>query len=608
MAPSWSPAAAVAAPTTDLRIAARRRDVGWVLFALVLLVLAWAAYLVITGLAADRSLHRAQSQLTVLRHDLTSGETDASSLPGDQAALQRSARSAAGDTAGPLWAAAAHLPLLGRSVRSVRGATAVAAGVSVQVVPGIVDLRLRLTADHAAGGFPVAALQQAAAPLARSAAAVSSATTFAGRLSTSTGIGPLDTSVRRLQTQLSDLSGQLSSAARLAGIAPGMLGAGGPRSYFVSFENEAESRGVGGLPGAFAIVRAQDGKLTFTHFGSDTELADAKAVDLTEPADYEAQYGNATPTASYVNSDVSPDFPVAAQIWIGMWQQVSGQHLDGAIVLDPTALAALLQVTGPATLPDHSQVSAGNVIALTERDAYTRFGADNTARKAFLLDVAQAASREITVDGPAHPTALATALARMAGERRVLLYSDHPAEQAVLDTEPIAGLLAPTTGAGAVTGPYLMVDLVNGASNKVDYYLHERVTWRAAGCAAAPRPTTVTVTLTNDAPAGLPGEAGGLAGRGPGDDPPAGTARPLVSVHATGGSTLTSVTLDGRAAGVGVYTEQGRPAYTAEYEILPGQTRTLVLHLLEPTAPGQPVVVSQPLVVPPQNTVEVPSC
>jgi hypothetical protein len=573
-----------------------------------LAVVAWAAYLLITGLAADRSLHHAQDSLAQLRRDLTTGSVSAPQIAVEEAALQHAAKQAAGDTDGPLWDAAAHLPGAGRSVGSVRGATAIVATLSTDAVPAVVVLRNALVGSTSSGGaFPTSALQLADGPLGSSAAIVAAAEVRASHLSVHTGAGGVNSAVLSLQRQLADLHGQLATALQATSIAPGMLGGSGSRSYFVAFENEAETRGVGGLPGAFAIVTADDGHLTFSHFESDTAL-DGVSADVPLTAEYEAQYGAADPAGAYINSDISPDFPVAARIWIGMWQAKTGQRLDGAIVLDPTALAGLLAVTGPAQLPDGEQVDAQDVVALTERDAYVRFSSDNTARKAFLLAVAKAAADRVQAVGPAHPTGLATALAQLAGQRRVLLYSTRPSEEAVLATQPIAGLLAPAQGDGAVAGPYLMVDLVNAAGNKVDAYVHESVAWRAGGCKASTRPSTVTVTVTNDAPPNLPAYAGSRLDSERDDGSPDGTDRLLVTVRPTAGSQLDALTVDGRRGGAGSYVEEGRPAYVADVEIRPGTTRTLLFQLTEPTVAGAPTLVPQPLVIPEQSTVAVPTC
>src|SRR6266567_681103 len=131
-----------------------------------------------------------------------------------------------------------------------------------------------------------------------------------------------------------------------------MPGAGSPQRSVVGLQNEAEARSTGGLPRAFAIIVT-----TTLDFG----------------ADYDAHYGKHDSTVDYLDSNVSPHFPYAAQVWASMWQRKTGQKIDGAIAIDPTALSYLLAVTGPATLPDGSQITADNVVALTQQDAYARF-------------------------------------------------------------------------------------------------------------------------------------------------------------------------------------------------------------------------------------------
>jgi len=110
-------------------------------------------------------------------------------------------------------------------------------------------------------------------------------------------------------------------------------------------------------------------------------------------------YDGAGPTTLYGNSNLSPHFPYAAQIWASMWKKYSGQKVDGVMAVDPTALSYLLAVTGPATLPDKSQISGANAVALTQSTSYAKFPgvreADVAERRAYLLEVAAAASEKI---------------------------------------------------------------------------------------------------------------------------------------------------------------------------------------------------------------------
>ena len=59
-----------------------------------------------------------------------------------------------------------------------------------------------------------------------------------------------------------DAERALASAQQSLELVPPMVGASGPRDYLVVFENNAEIRATGGLPGSWALVHADDGLLT----------------------------------------------------------------------------------------------------------------------------------------------------------------------------------------------------------------------------------------------------------------------------------------------------------------------------------------------------------
>ena len=82
-----------------------------------------------------------------------------------------------------------------------------------------------------------------------------------------------------------------------------------------------------------------------------------------------------------------------------MWQKVSGQHVDGAIALDPQVLANLLTAIGPIPATNGGALTAQNVVSLTEQQEYAIFS-DNAVRKQFLVDVLKAVSTN-AIDGAA---------------------------------------------------------------------------------------------------------------------------------------------------------------------------------------------------------------
>ena len=275
---------------------------------------------------------------------------------------------------------------------------------------------------------------------------------------------------------------------------------------------------------------------------------------------------------------------------------------DGVKAVDPTAPGYLLAVTGPATLPDTSQISGDNAVALTQSTSYAMFtGIDaNAQRQAYLLQIASAASKKI-LQTRSEPVALLQAAGEAASERRLLVWSANPAIQADLAQTSVAGVIPVTTA------PYVGMSIVNAAGNKLDYYLDRSLTWQATGCGAT-RSTTVTITLTNNAPAtGLPLY---VTGRSDARSYPikVGDNRVEVSYFATQGAVVHSVTVAGRP-GIGrIGLERGHPVYMIDVELPRGTSRTIVLHLSEPASTAAPIVLQQPLVRPLHVTLSSPAC
>lgn len=82
----------------------------------------------------------------------------------------------------------------------------------------------------------------------------------------------------------------------------------------------------------------------------------------------------------------------------------------------------------------------------------------------------------------------------------------------------------------------------------------------------------------------------------------------MVSVFTTTGSTLTKASIDGQQVFVLTGQERGHPFFYTPFVVEPGQTKTLVLDLVEPTAPGAARVPLQPATLPGTATVDVPDC
>ena len=160
---------------------------------------------------------------------------------------------------------------------------------------------------------------------------------------------------------------------------------------------------------------------------------------------------------------------------------------------------------------------------------------------------------EATLDrlskGAGNSTAVLKALGKAAGERRLLAWSAHPNEEAVLSGTPLAGELPDEPG------PFASLILRNASGDKLDYYLARTLSYRVLSCSDAKRTVQITATITNHAPAsGLPTY---VTTRSDGRVAPVGQDRVTASIYVAKGAKLKVERFDGRQANVFLATERG---------------------------------------------------
>lgn len=549
-----------------------------------------AIWVGVTAWMARSELNAVRTGAPVLRAQLLAADIPAATASADL--IARQATRSHKLTSGPAWALISRIPVLGDPFQTARGITGVADDLGRNALPQLVEAGTTIDPQELRsddGRIDVAALQRIAPALDAAASSIDRVIQATERLPDETYLDPVDRARVDLLEELRPLAQMADSSILASRLLPTMLGADKPQTYFLGFQNNAEARGTGGLPGAFAIVRAANGKIDFVGFHSDVELAGVTAK-VRFDKDYESLYENAGTKTLFLNSNLSPHFPYAAQIWADMWRQHSGQQVDGVLAVDPEVLSYLLAVTGPAQLADGTQVTAANVVELTQSTAYARFGADYTARKRFLIEVASAAADNLT-SATGDPAELARALARAADERRLLVWSANPNLQALLESTELSGTVPVTAD------PYVGLTVINEGGNKLDYYLDRALTWQRRGCGPA-RTVTVTVVLTNTAPPGLSTVYVAPRSDNPAYPIKAGDNRVTIYYAATEGAVLKSATINGKPTGVSAGTERGHPVFLVDVELPRGAPRTVVLNLEEPDAAGAPIVFRQPLVRP----------
>jgi len=579
------------------------RQLMWTRLALLIGAIAFACWLGVRALDAKSNLEQARDSAQQAKEALLKGNTDEASRWADNAHTH--AQAARDATHSLPWNIASVVPWLGSPFKTGQQISDVVLGLAADVLQPSAQVGTALSPDrlYDSGRVDVQLLRDKEPALSKLSADASRLNADASAISDPAYLSILRDARSELQGQTSEIAQLLENSALGARLAPSMMGADGPRTYFMGFQTNAEARGTGGLLGAFGILRFDNGTATVDNLAANDELIGPFApLDL--GTEYAQQYGFTNPSTDKRNSNLSSHFPYAAQIWKSMWLQQTGTNVDGVIAIDPVALSYVLSAVGAVKMPDGEVITKDNVVELTESTAYSRFPTDQSARQKYLQDIANAVVRKMTgrIESPRQ---LLDALGKGVSERRIAVWSSSPTDQKLLEETPLAHVIPDDPA------PYAEVVINNLGGNKLDYYLRREIEYAADGCDGETRKSTVTIRLTNTAPnKPLPDYVASSAGLLPEIplDVPSGTMLTSVRLLATKDAKLVSALANGQRAPAFTDSERGHPSYEVQVAIPPGQSGELTFHLSEPTSPGEPRVPIQPLLDTVTPTITVPAC
>jgi hypothetical protein len=389
-------------------------------------------------------------------------------------------------------------------------------------------------------------------------------------------VTPIDDKLSNLRAKVARAAHDAETGIQAARVVPALLGANGQtKRYFVAFQTPAEQRASGGIIGNFAVVSFTDGHLTLERSGRDNDLntgGDGNRT-LVGPLDYVARYSRFKPQHTWQNVTLSPDWPSVAQVIEGLYPQSGGGPVDGAISVDPAALAAFLKLTGPVTVDGLGMpLTAKNAASFLLRDQYLQFG-DLQSRVDVLGNAVDAVIHRIQNGDLPGAARIGKVLGPMVKQGRLKLQTVDATGEQFLTRIHASGALP------AVQGDFAGLVTQNASGNKIELFLHRSLTYEPVVDPATGTVRSVaTITLRNDAPAsGLPDYV--IAGSGA--NPTArGHYRGFVSFYTP--LALQKATVDGQPAAFDTGTELGRNVISTFVDIDSGGTATIRLELAGP--------------------------
>ena len=540
------------------RVALRVGGVLSLVVAMVGLVLAFQVF------QAREALTRAESQAVELKRHVLAGDVDAARS--NLAGLKDSTREADSRTDGVLWGAASRVPFVGQNFAVVQDVSSVLHAIADDGLPPLVDIADQMDADAfspRAGRIDIEPIRGLAPGLQKADQALTRGWQELREIDADELVGQLQGPVNQIQTQVADAHSTVGAGAKAAELIPGMVGGSDRRTYVLAFQNNAEIRSTGGLPGAFAILKANDGKISLGGQGAGGDFLFFDNLPIKPTADEKRLYSILL-TGYWADTTLTPDFPRSAEIMRAMVREDRRLKADGVISLDPVALSYILEATGPVKLADGSTLTSDNAVKKLLNDVYLDIPG-NAAQDAYFADAARRVFAAV-VSGSGGSTALLSSMAKAVRENRILIESARGAEQRVLESSRIGGGLPGDEG----STPHLGIYYNDATQAKLEYYLRKKTTVKATRCTRdGAQSLTATTRLRSVAPKNARTLPKSILGPGTGEK--RGSFRMVMSFYAPYGGLVDRLEINGKEQSLNRFEHDGINVVSIPVLLAPGQ-------------------------------------
>ncbi len=577
---------------------AQRRLVARVTGGAVAFVAVAGALGVGSALLARRSLQQGVSLLSSAATTDTTAAGVSLNARSNQLREAASSFSSADTSLNSWWARpASAVPILAQQVRALR--TAASIGRSLSSTGATAFGGVAAADVHISGGqVPLAKLEALQPTLQASAHMLDGAARQVKAIRSPWLLSPIATRLNHENTRLVQAQGAVDKAVYALPLLPDLLGAHGPRRYFLAIQTPSESRATGGLIGSFGEVTADNGQIKLVKFGhlADLNTGGKPATrTLDAPADYVARYKVFSPQTDWSNVNLSPDFPTDADVIAGLYPQSGGAPIDGVISIDPAGLAAMLRVIGPVSVAGWPvPITADNAVQVLLYDQYATVSSDAAApaRLDFLTTLAQQTWSRMTSGFTGSPEQLLASFASAVAGKHLLLSATRPKEEALFRRMNTSDAVPP------VSGDFVGVITQNAGGDKLDWFLHRSMDYSVRlNPATGDLNATLKVTLRNDAPS--TGNSFYFATSGVNPPLPRGDSKLYLSIYTPWN--LADASIDGSRVKLGSQLELGRHVYSTGVIVPATKSLTVTLDLTGKLAGGSGYrldVLRQPTVNP----------
>ncbi|WP_394771460.1 DUF4012 domain-containing protein [Lacisediminihabitans sp.] len=526
---------------------------------------AWVGF---RALAAKHSLESAQSLISDLQKKVTA--RDFAGAERDAQKIKENTSNAVSLTSDPIWRTTEYVPVLGQNLSVVRQLAVVVNDVADGAIDPSVKFASTFNLDSLKpvdSHINLAPLKSAGAIITKADKVIKTASTTVRSIDDRASVSAVKSAVTKLQSLLAKAQGITTPVRNALELLPPMMGADGARNYILLFLNNAESASLGGAASAWVVMHVENGAITITAQPSTRGFTLNLPTPMKLDPSLEALYAENGFSHSN-NVTIRPDFPTAGKLAQAYWLRQSGVKVDGVLSFDPIALAHLLNATGPIKLVTGDTLTPANAVSTLLSGVYARYTNDRVL-DAYFSGAAAAVFGALTSTSP-DTNKLIAALTRSVSENRMMVWSDHPAEQAILSKIQLGGILDTTNKVNTQIGVFFN----ENSASKMSYYLKTTAALTSTACKTPDKPTfSVDVSLNSDLTAAqakvLPAYVKSQVYLKPQK------TRTQVYIYGPPGSTYATYSSGGGAMAmslVGSATDLGRPVAHIQMDLLAAQT------------------------------------
>lgn len=311
--------------------------------------------------------------------------------------------------------------------------------------------------------------------------------------------GPIGRERAAFNVKVSRAVNALTNVSDALRVGRSLLGDGGTSTVLVLPENNAEMRDQGAIL-SYSLLRIHGTLISAERSGHSYDLNLSSPISV--PASLGTRtffYGNgANQIWQSVNSPA--DFSWTGTTAAAMFKRATGIKVDDIVALDVPAMAALVSVTGPLTVPGFSvQLTAANFATVVLHDLYSQYAVGTqSTRYEDLNAIATVLLRRLRSN---HHDQVAY-LRALAGEipgRHLLLWSADPSVE-----RAIAHLGASGKVDTVLPTRTFHVAVESAVADKMDYYISLSESYQVTLLSDGGAQIATTVIVHNNAPAGQP--------------------------------------------------------------------------------------------------------